>query len=155
MEKEIEIILQESGYKSNPYFVHLRDGTFEKEDFIATQIQFYFAVTFFSRPMAALAAKIPTPELRIEIVRNVWEEHGEGDASKIHGSTFLTLLDRLGKINYQDVNRQILWPELRIFNTTLSGACVLDEYLIGVGMMGIIERMFCEISSWSFQGAFC
>lgn len=148
MEKEIDLILSESAYRNNPYFIHLQDGTFNREDFIETQIQFFFAVVFFSRPMAALAAKIPTQELRMEIVRNVWEEHGEGDPLKTHGATFLTLLERLNQIKPSDVEKRVLWPEVRIFNTTLSGACVLDEYLIGVGMMGMIERMFCEISSW-------
>jgi pyrroloquinoline quinone (PQQ) biosynthesis protein C len=152
VQDEIDVILREANYHNNPYFVHLRDGLFDKEDFLETQIQFFYAVIFFSRPMAALAAKIPTPELRVEIVRNVWEEHGEGDPTRVHGSTFLALLDRLGKLKSDDVDRRVLWPEVRIFNTTLVGACVLDEYLIGVGMMGIIERMFCDISSWIGRG---
>lgn len=152
MQRTIDAILEETGYGANPYFTHLKDGTFEREDFLETQIQFYFAVIFFSRPMAALAAKIPTPELRVEVIRNVWEEHGEGDPAKVHGSTFLTLLERLGNVSADDVERRALWPEIRIFNTTLVGACVLDEYLIGVGLMGMIERMFCDISSWIGRG---
>ncbi len=152
MQDVIDRVLEECGYRTNPYFHSLRAGTFDKEDFVETQIQFYFAVIFFSRPMAALAAKIPTPELRIEIVRNVWEEHGEGDTSRIHGTTFVEFLDRLDGVQPQDIEKRALWPEVRIFNTTLSGACVLDEYLIGAGMMGIIERMFCEISTWIGQG---
>ncbi len=151
MHREIDAILHQTDYYNNPYFVHLRDGSFEKDDFLETQIQFFFAVIFFSRPMAALAAKIPTPELRVEIVRNVWEEHGEGDSTRVHGTTFLNLLYRLDQITPEDVDRRALWPEVRIFNTTLAGACVLDEYLIGVGMMGMIERMFCAISSWLGQ----
>jgi pyrroloquinoline-quinone synthase len=102
--------------------------------------------------MAALAAKIPTPELRIEIVRNVWEEHGEGNLGKIHGNTFIEFLRRLGSISPEQIEARALWPEVRIFNTTLVGACVLDEYLIGCAMMGMIERMFCDISAWIGQG---
>lgn len=148
----IDTILHESGYRENPFFKGLNDGTLSKEDFIETQVQFYRAVVFFSRPMAALAAKIPTPELRIEIVRNVWEEHGEGDFKKIHGSTFTELLFRLAGLKPEDIERRVLWPELRAFNTVLSGACVLDEYLVGVGMMGMIERMFSDISAWIGSG---
>jgi len=152
MNELIDKILKESQYDKNPYFTALKDGSFSKEDFIETQIQFFFAVIFFSRPMAALAAKIPTPELRIEIVRNIWEEHGEGTLSSIHGKTFVTLLERLGKVSPEEIEARALWPEVRIFNTTLIGACVLDEYLIGVGLMGMIERMFCEISQWIGSG---
>ena len=139
-------ILKEIDYPNNPYFVNLKNGTFEKQDFIETQIQFYFAVIFFNRPMMALAAKIPVPELRLETIRNVWEEHGEGDLKKAHGHTFLEFLNRLASVTEKEVQQRALWPEVRIFNTTLSGVCVLDDFLIGLGVMGIIERMFCDIS---------
>ena len=132
LQQTIERVLEQTPYRANPYFMNLRDRTFPREDFLETQIQFYFAVVFFSRPMAALAAKIPDARLRVEVVRNVWEEHGEGDEARVHGHTFLTLLERLGEIRLADVNRRALWPEVRIFNTTLAGACVLDEHLIGV-----------------------
>lgn len=147
IDQAVNRILKEVNYRENAYFTNLKDGEFSKEDFVETQIQFYEAVIFFSRPMATLAAKIPTPDLRVEILRNVWEEHGEGDSSKGHGRTFITFLSRLDNITPQDIAERVLWPEVRIFNTTLVGACALDDYLIGVGLMGIIERMFCDISS--------
>lgn len=145
--KLVDQILKETNYQNNPYFIALMNKEFDKDDFVETQIQFFYAVTFFSRPMAALAAKIPTPALRMEIIRNVWEEHGEGESGKIHGETFGELLMRLGNIKNSDIDKRALWPEVRIFNTTLVGACVLDEYLIGVGVMGMIERMFVDISN--------
>lgn len=148
----VDKVLSDENYSENPYFVNLSNGQFEKSDFVETQIQFYFAVVFFSRPMAALAAKIPTPEQRIEVIRNVWEEHGEGRLSDGHGSTFLEFLSRLANVTPEQVERRDLWPEIRIFNTTLSGACVLDNYLVGVSALGIIERMFSDISAWIGQG---
>jgi len=152
LHQTIEHVLDQTPYHVNPYFTNLKSRSFPLEDFLETQIQFYFAVVFFSRPMAALAAKIPEARLRVEVVRNVWEEHGEGDETRVHGDTFLALLERLGGIRLQEINGRALWPEVRIFNTTLAGACVLDEHLIGVAILGIIERMFCEISSWIGHG---
>ena len=158
MDHLIEQILRETNYLNNPYFVHLNDGSFEKIDFVETQIQFYFAVEFFARPMSALASKIPCPKQRIGILRNVWEEHGEGDTEKFHKYTFLSFLKsldncnylsflkRLDNCNYEKVNSRVLWPELRIFNTVLDGVCNSDNYLIGVGALGMIERMFSDIS---------
>jgi pyrroloquinoline-quinone synthase len=148
----VEQVLRDTPYHDNPYFTALRSGEFTHEDFVETQIQFYFAVVFFGRPMAAVAAKIPSAKLRVEVLRNVWEEHGEGDDGETHGSTFLTLLQRLGGITEADVDRRALWPEVRLFNTMLTGACVMDEYLVGVGVMGMIERMFSEISGWIGAG---
>ena len=144
----IDAILKETNMWMNPYFKSLRDGTFDFDDFVETQIQFHFAVVFFNRPMAALAAKIPTSELRLEVIRNVWEEHGEGNTSLMHEKTFITFLDRLAGIKPEDIEKRAMWPEVRAFNTVLIGACVMDEYLIGAGVMGIIERMFSDIAGW-------
>ena len=49
MNELIEEILAEAKAAENPYIVSLRDGSLSKEDFIESQIQFYFAVIFFSR----------------------------------------------------------------------------------------------------------
>jgi pyrroloquinoline-quinone synthase len=148
----VDAVLEDVDYKENPYFRALRDGSFTREDFLETQLQFHSAVVFFNRPMAALAAKIPDPRLRVEIVRNVWEEHGEGDPSRMHGATFERFLGRLSGWTTEQVkaelDRRLFWPEVRVFNTVLVGACVLDDHLVGVGTMGIVERMFAEISSW-------
>jgi len=148
IEDFVERLLKESSYRENPYFVNLRNGNFTKEDFVETQIQFFYAVVFFSRPMAALAAKIPVADLRLEILKNVWEEHGSGEKGRFHANTFLVLLERLAKLKLEDVESRALWPEVRAFNTLLAGSCILDEHLIGVGVLGMIERMFADISYW-------
>lgn len=148
----VEQVLRDTDYFKNPYFKNLREKTFEKEDFIETQIQFFYAVIFFSRPMAALAAKIPTPELRLEVLRNAWEEHGEGSLTQAHGKTFIEFLRRLSDVSEKDVYLRGLWADVRIFNTTLSGVSVLDDFIIAVGVLGIIERMFSDISAWIGKG---
>ena len=146
-ERTVDAILADSGLSANPYFTALEDGSFDRDDFVETQVQFYYAVVFFSRPMAALAAKIPSGRQRVEILRNVWEEHGEGDAAKMHGTTFLEFLRRVGGLSIEDVETRGLWPELRAFNTTLIGCCTLDDWEIGAGCLGAIERAFVGISA--------
>ncbi len=148
----VDSMLHTCGYHFNPYFIKLKEKEFCKRDFVETQIQFLFAVEFFSRPMAVLSARIPEPELRIEIVRNVWEEHGEGELAKSHSETFRELLKKLDGISENQIDNRILSPDVRIFNTALIGACSWDDYLIGVGVMGMIERMFCDISTWLGEG---
>lgn len=147
MDELIATILDECDYVNNPYFTNLNDGKFDKDDFIETQIQFYFAVIFFPRPMAAAAAKIPTHKSRLEVMRNVWEEHGVGNEKDFHGNTFLKFLEQIGTCSETDVLHRKLWPEVRAFNTALAGACISDEYIVSVSMLGMIELMFSKISS--------
>ncbi len=128
------------------YFQALREGSFAREDFVETQVQFLFAVVFFSRPMAVLAARLPRPELRISVLENVADEHGNGDLSMSHENTFLTLLARLG-VEASTIERRVLWPEVRAFNTCLAGVCNLDDTYTGVAVLGIIEDLFAGISA--------
>lgn len=53
-------------WRGNPFFQGL--GAMAREDFIETQIQFFWAVTFFSRPMALLVGKIPRTGQRVEVL---------------------------------------------------------------------------------------
>lgn len=130
----------------NPYFTALRDGSFSREDFVETQVQFLFAVVFFSRPMAVLAGRLPRPEQRLALLENVSDEHGEGNLSLSHERTFLALLARLG-VSPEDVDARALWPEVRAFNTVLGGVCMADDTYTGLATLGIIEDLFAGISA--------
>jgi pyrroloquinoline-quinone synthase len=149
--RRAEQICRDKGVETNPYFVALGDGNFDKVDFLHTQAQFFFAVRDFSRPMSVLAARIPTNKQRVEILRNVWEEHGEGSLSHSHRQTFIVLLARLG-MDLGALEDTPMWPEVDQFNSTLSGICVLSDYRVGASMLGIIEYMFADISGWVAQG---
>src|SRR3954466_11909682 len=103
----------------NPYFSALRDGSMSLEAFRATQEKFFFAVTFFPRPMAALVGRIADPHRRLDILRNLIEEHGEFDASAFHHNTFRRFLASLGS-DVNALDRSALWPEIRAFNSVLT-----------------------------------
>lgn len=130
---------------NNPYLFALKTQL-SFEDFCKTQIQFFFAVTFFPRPMAGLIARIPDPLQRLSILHNLVEEHGEFDVACFHHSTFLSFLKRLG-CSTDKIEHTVLWPEIRAFNSTLSAACVLDEIEVGIACMGVIELAFADIST--------
>ena len=133
-------------FLDNPYLEALRDGSMPLLTFQATQEQFFYAVTFFPRPMAALVGRIPDPRQRVDILRNLIEEHGNFDESHFHHTTFQEFLRRLG-VSTETLDALALWPEVRAFNSALSAACVLDELEVGVACMGMIEHAFSGISA--------
>lgn len=130
----------------NPYLARLVDGAMTREAFRRTQEQFFFAVTFFSRPMAALVGRIPEPRARVDILRNLVEEHGEFQERAFHHNTFRQFLESLGG-DPAALDQAAIWPELRAFNSVLTAACVLDELEVGIGCMGVIEHAFSAISA--------
>lgn len=152
-------ILEDIGILQNPYLVALQDGSMSLEQFRLTQEQFFFAVSFFPRPMSALVGRIPNPKHRLDILRNVVEEHGEFDEKAFHHTTFQQFLSTIGtepEVLDELVEtatgtgcayRHDLWPALRAFNNVLTSCCLMDELEVGISCMGIIEYAFAGISA--------
>jgi pyrroloquinoline-quinone synthase len=139
-------ILRQVGILENPYLRSLGDGSMSLDCFRRSQEQFFFAVTFFPRPMAALVGRIPDPRDRLDILHNLVEEHGEFQEERFHHNTFQHFLRTIDCCP-DELESRSLWPALRAFNSVLTSACVLDELEVGVGCMGIIEHAFAPISA--------
>jgi pyrroloquinoline-quinone synthase len=146
-----DCVLEKSGIWRNPYLRALQDGTMTLESFRRSQEQFFFAVTFFPRPMAALVGRIPNPKARIEILHNLVEEHGEFNEELFHHTTFQRFLRSIGS-EPEKIETAAPSAAVRAFNSVLTCACVLDELEVGVACMGIIEYAFAGISATIGQG---
>jgi len=144
-------IIEGSGLLSNPYLIALHDGSMSLEAFRVTQEQFFFAVTFFARPMAALIGRIGDPAQRLDILHNLVAEHGEFREERFHHNTFRDFLSLVGS-DPGRLKTMSLWPALRAFNSVLTAACVLDELEVGVACMGVIEQAFAHIAASIGQG---
>lgn len=139
-------VLKRFDIMNNPYLTAMRDGSMTLDVFRRTQEHFFFAVTFFPRPMAALVGKIPDPRLRLDILHNLVEEHGEFDEQRFHHNTFQQFLRTIGS-DPDKVTTMPVSHVLRAFNSVLTAACVMDEVEVGIGCMGIIEHAFAGISA--------
>lgn len=139
-------VLDQRAILTNPYFIALRDGTMSQAAFRESQEQFYYAVVFFARPMAALVARIPDPRSRLDILHNVVEEHGEFHPREFHATTFKKFLRSVG-VDSSRIEKLPLWPEVRAFNSVLATASLLDEIETGISCLGIIEYAFADISA--------
>ncbi len=141
-----DVILQESGLWANPYFEDLQNATMTREGFFRSQAQFYFAVAFFSRPLAGLVARTPDYPSRIDILHNVVEEHGDFQPAKSHAATFLAFLHSLG-VEASQARSARASPAVHAFNSVLFSACLLEELELGVAAVGIVEYAFATISA--------
>lgn len=139
-------VLQRIGILNNNYLTALKDGSMSLDRFRKTQEQFFFAVTFFPRPMAALVGRIPNPTQRLDILRNLVEEHGEFDEKAFHHSTFQQFLRSIGS-DPETLDELFVSPAVRAFNSVLIASCVLDEIDVGIACLGIIEYAFAGISA--------
>jgi pyrroloquinoline-quinone synthase len=138
----------------NSYFSALKDDTMSRDCFVRSQKQFFFAVRYFSRPMAALMARMPDSASRQGLIHNLSEEHGFDDEHETqaagfdptlaHDLTFLTFLRTLG-ISGMEMSKEREGPGVRAFNSGLIGACMMERVELGFGCLGVIEYAFADI----------
>jgi pyrroloquinoline-quinone synthase len=127
----------------SPYFSSLLNGKMTKGHFVHTQKAFYHAVSYFSRPLCLLASRINSTSARMDLIENIYEEHGEMDPELFHENTFKKWLQRL------EAGSEIklpLIPCIDSFNSALMGVCQAAPVEKGICCIGIIEYMFSHIS---------
>ena len=67
-----------------------------REEFLKSQVGFYYAVSAFPQMLCKLASQIETSEIRLKVAENIWEEHGNGYDQKFHTKSFINYLTSLG-----------------------------------------------------------
>jgi len=139
--------------RNHAYFDHLNSDACSLEAFVHSQKQFFFAVRYFSRPMAALTSRMTRSAQRQGLVHNLAEEHGYEDSAGFtsrssrlaHDLTFTVFLDRLG-VPPETMTNLSEGVEVRAFNTSLMGTCMMEPVPLAFACMGVIERAFADIS---------
>lgn len=134
--------LEVSRFMENPYFRALADGSMEKEQFRATQAQFYYAVRHFTRPMSLLIGRMDDPAQRLAVLHNIVEEHGEFEPAKFHEATFRKFLQSLGS-----EPSAAPCSAVDAFNLLLSAVCSLDPTPKAICCLGLIEYAFAGVSA--------
>jgi pyrroloquinoline-quinone synthase len=139
-------VLQRITLMNNPYLQTLRNGEMSLDQFRASQQQFFYAVRYFPRPMAALLMRVPDPGSRLDILHNVVEEHGDFHENQFHQNTFAAFLNSIG-VQRPDTSGVAMRPAVHAFNNTLMAACLADEIETGIACLGVIEFAFAGLSA--------
>ncbi|GAB7146335.1 hypothetical protein LRC484719_49510 [Mycobacterium riyadhense] len=140
-------IMTSVGLLDNPYLTALADGSMSLEHFRATQEQFGIAVTFFSRPMAALIARMELPGDRLGILANILEEHGDLQPHAFHHNTFRKFLASIGSYDAQRLDTLTPCPAIHAHNSVLISVCALQDVEIAISCVGFHEHAFAGISA--------
>ncbi len=120
----VALLIERRPIQENPYFKSLGNGSMDKTGFQRSQTQFSFAVRFYARPMAALAARLPDSQARMALARNLAEEHGDFHAAEAHDQTFKQFLSSTG-VTQETMATTREGPQVRAFNQALMGTCAL------------------------------
>lgn len=141
------IKLEEERPTDGEFFASLRDGSMTLEEFRLTQEQFYHAVNYYSQPIAALFSRLDDPALRMKLLLNLLDEHGNIDLDRCHTMTFKAFLDGI-----EACLDPAEGPEAKAFNAALTGICTHERAEFAMAALGMIELCFSEISQTIAEG---
>lgn len=146
VEEAARAIRDAYNFERHPYFFWIRHPTTTLEDFRKSQIPFVYAVEYFSQPLAAVLARTPSVQDRLQTVfENVGEEHGFGDFEKCHRATFVSYLKSLGVPDHE-VESNPCPTRVAAFTEALLNFCLVNPPDKGGALLGIIEYLYVKIS---------
>lgn len=150
MEKLIKYTNNINKIDENDYFVSLDKLTVKPSltKFLTSQECFISAVDNWSKALGLMLFHVPTDKERLIIIKNLMDEHGEGDLTKSHTNTFKLLLQSLGYdkeiLLYNDTLPSYF--SVKTFNTNLMDTISGESWIYCVAMLGMIEYTYITVS---------
>jgi hypothetical protein len=130
----------------NQYFVKLRehnDSNNYLQQFIKTQISFLDAVDNWSKALGNMIAKVPSYKERIILVKNLYDEHGNGNINNCHVNTF----NRFIKSFNQHIDTStIKIDSVKQFNSKINDMIENKSWIYSMAALGTIEYTYITIS---------
>jgi hypothetical protein len=132
---------------NNNYFTTLAKNP-NIDKFLISQECFISAVDHWSRLLGLLLFYVPTDKERLIIIKNLNDEHGEGDLNSSHTNTFKLLLKSL---NYdKDIllyNEELQsYNYVNKFNNNLKDIITTQSWIYSVAMLAMIEYTYVIVS---------
>lgn len=141
----VDSVARAYDFTRHPYFVWAAAPETTRDEFLATQLPFRFAVEAFSQSLAAVLARMPRVEDRIHVAENVAEEHGHGNLAGSHKYTFLEYLRAMGAEDAHLEEPCPIW--VTAFNHALRNLCLAQQYEVGAAALGMIEHLYTHVSA--------
>ena len=141
----VEMIATEYDFEQHSYFLWMQSPHTDRATFMRSQLPFQSAVESFSQPLAAVLSKISTLEMRMGLMANLSEEHGNGNPLRSHKATFRQYLKSLGATD----NDLIIAENITVlaFNQSILNYCSTQSASSGAALLGIIEYLYVTVSS--------
>ena len=117
------------GWQDSIFHSFLSHAT--QQEFLKSQVPFFYAVEAFPRMLCKLAMSIEHSEQRLLVIENIWEEHGQGNQAQFHTQSYQTYLKSIGWDGVLFTNPWVQSWIKQIFHLP-QDAIYLASYLSGI-----------------------
>jgi pyrroloquinoline quinone (PQQ) biosynthesis protein C len=119
------------GVIQHPYFQWLQTQAIDEKNIKLFASQYYIASKGFPSFLANACAHIEDESLRMPFVRNLWDEHGQGDIKKSHRMLFEIFIKAVNADNNQEP-----LDSTSLYIDTMSSLCSTSNIFFLLGLIG-------------------
>lgn len=139
-----EIIFKEE-IETHDLFKGLLENSFSPAEIESIGLEIYQVVLVFPRFLSAMITRIDDYKLRMDLVENLFEEHGRMKVDKVHSETYVTFLNKLGIENAKIHKSRPGLPSI-VYTRGVLQLCLQENILEGLAALAIIEEIVARVS---------
>ncbi|HHT9119726.1 MAG TPA: TenA family transcriptional regulator [Candidatus Hypogeohydataceae bacterium YC41] len=120
---------------NHPFLRNFRNGKLTLDRMRIFARQYYLYSRWFSMYVSAVIAKMPDEKPRAYLIKNLYQEYGEGDLQQTHPAIFRRFLRAL-RLDSPEIERIEPLPETRLFIHEYLFVCREGHFLEALGALG-------------------
>ncbi|AYV78565.1 MAG: heme oxygenase [Edafosvirus sp.] len=153
MEEMLKFAKSINKIDENKYFVFLKDNINRNnilENFMMSQVNFVDAVDEWSCILGLMVAKVPSVKERIVLIKNLYDEHGNGNIENSHVVTFNKFIkmlleicnNRIELIHDDRINNEIINKFIHELHNVIGS----NNWVYSIAVLAMIEYTYITVS---------
>lgn len=142
---EARTVFERDPIEAHPLFRYMSEGSLGEEATRSIALDVFHVVDAFPRFLAALIAQIHDYRLRMELVENLYCEHGSMDPAEIHVVTYRSFLHALG-IEDAAIDGSVPGIPATVYVRAVLDLCARAPVVEALAAMGVIEEIVARVS---------
>jgi pyrroloquinoline-quinone synthase len=119
----------------HPFFERLNSAALSRQQVQKFALDYNFYCRSFPQLLGYAAAKIADDQIRMPIVENLWEEHGEGDITRSHRQLYTNFLRSL-KLSDEQIETSVPSTATARYIQELFDICSTGDFLDVLALVG-------------------
>jgi pyrroloquinoline quinone (PQQ) biosynthesis protein C len=138
-------LLTDEPPEGHPFVAALFDGSLPREVALAAALDVGHVVACFPRFLAAVLANVEDWRDRMELVENLYEEHGALQPSRVHEVTYRGFLETLG-LDARAIDAHSPSLGVVVYRRAVLDLCRNGRVAESLGALGVIEEIVARVS---------
>lgn len=145
IQKKAQEIILRNEIETHQLFRGLLNDSFNSSEIESIGLEIFQVVLVFPRFLSAMITRIEDYKLRMDLVENLFEEHGRMKIEKVHSETYINFLKKIGLNEQTILNSRPNLPAI-VYTRGILNLCLHENILEGLAALAVIEEIVARVS---------